>query len=316
MSKYNLPFPRVVRIEPSSLCNLKCRHCSTGTVDMQRGLMSKETFSLIVKNIEDNIDNVKVVVLYHGGEPFLNKDFGYMLKTIKNLKNPPFVKTTSNGMLLTEILMEEIIENKLDNIYFSIDGQSPEENNFIRRNSDYHIIVKNIKKLIELKKQYNSTTPKIIVSNVQFVKEIDKSTKITEDLIIPVSSFLLEEFEEEYKNGEMSFYSLYPYVWPGINLDAELFSIQEFDDEPSNYCDQIVNTLKIRWNGDVTVCCYDLTSKYVVGNIYNDNLSTIWNNEKYVKIRESIDNYKFFDLCKDCIAVSSVKKALIKNNVW
>lgn len=89
MDKYILPFPRVIRIEPSSLCNLKCRHCSTGTVEMKRGIMSKDLFSLILKNLEENIDQVKVVVLYNGGEPFINKNFIEMLKSIKNLKNPP-----------------------------------------------------------------------------------------------------------------------------------------------------------------------------------------------------------------------------------
>ena len=36
-----LSFPRVVRIEPASNCNLACSHCPTGTVDIVRDLMTK-----------------------------------------------------------------------------------------------------------------------------------------------------------------------------------------------------------------------------------------------------------------------------------
>ena len=56
-------------------------------------------------------------------------------------------------MLLTGVLMEEIIDNGLDIIDFSLDGQSPEENNFLRRNSNFSTVVANIKRLIEVKRE-------------------------------------------------------------------------------------------------------------------------------------------------------------------
>lgn len=309
-----LPFPRVVRIEPSAICNLKCRHCPTGTVDMKRGLMSEETFNLVIKNIEENIDNIKVVVLYNGGEPFLNKNFLSMLKKIKSLKKPPFVKVTSNGMLLNDGLIEGIIENQLDNIYFSIDGQNPEENNFIRRNSDYYVIVKNIKKLINAKKQFNSLLPKIMVSNVQFVEELDKTTKVNQDFSAPVPEFLLKEFNKELQNKEIEFQSLYPLVWPDLKIDYDIFKIKEIPSKALNYCDDIINTMTIRWNGDLTPCCFDLTSKCILGNIYENKLSYIWNSDNYINLRQSINETKFNELCKDCIYVCDNKKIILKNN--
>ena len=114
--------------------------------------MTAATFQLIWEEIKSNIESVKVVALYLGGEPFLNKDFGGMVRRIKSL-GVPLVKTVSNGMLLTGVLMEEIIDNGLDIIDFSLDGQSPEENNFLRRNSNFSTVVANIKRLIEVKRE-------------------------------------------------------------------------------------------------------------------------------------------------------------------
>ena len=63
------PFPRVLRIEPASQCNLACSHCPTSTIDMKRGLMTDDIFNKILSEIELHKNDIKAVVLYHGGEP-------------------------------------------------------------------------------------------------------------------------------------------------------------------------------------------------------------------------------------------------------
>ena len=159
-NKYVRPFPRVVRIEPAGACNLACSHCPTGTIKMQRGVMRSGTFQATLESMRANIDSIKVVVLYHGGEPLLHKQFADMVKQVKSLGDV-LVKTVSNGMLLSETAMIEIIDSGLDIIEFSLDGLSPEQNNFIRRNSDYATIISNIKSFIDYKQQKQSDTPKV-----------------------------------------------------------------------------------------------------------------------------------------------------------
>ena len=51
----------------------------------------------------------------------------------------------------------------------------------------------------------------------------------------------------------------------------------------SNFCDHIVNTFTIRWNGDVVPCCFDLINMMVMGNVVTEEIENIWNNEKYQK---------------------------------
>ena len=139
-------FPRVVRIEPSSLCNLKCIHCPTGTVNIPRKVMEWPVFEKILQEIKNHKDKVKVVVLYHGGEPLLNKDLIRMIKEIKDLGIEK-IKTSTNGMLLDEEMCFELVKSGIDEIEISLDGTSPEMNNKIRIGSDYQKIVNNIKML-------------------------------------------------------------------------------------------------------------------------------------------------------------------------
>ena len=120
-------FPKVIRIEPASQCNLMCSHCPTGTIDMNRGLMDYQVFEKIIKKIKSYKNYVKVIVLYHGGEPLLNKKMFDMIEQLKKFKSDLFIKTVSNGMALNEKNSDKILNSNLDLIEFSLDGNSAKE---------------------------------------------------------------------------------------------------------------------------------------------------------------------------------------------
>lgn len=303
MNKNNVPvFPRVVRIEPSSLCNLKCRHCPTGTVDMKRGIMDDKTFSLIVDNIKENLEYVKVVVMYHGGEPLINKNFFKMVAEIKKL-NVPFIKTVSNGVLLTEEMCQQVCKCGLNQIEFSLDGTSPEENNFIRRNSDFHKVSENIKILIRTKEE-NKTDLDIIISTTQFVAE-GQNTDDIENLTPEIPDYLKKEFSEEIEKEKVSFKAFYAMKWPKLPTNNELFKEMPVIRTDKNYCDQLFNMIIIRANGDIVPCCYDLTSAIILGNVNNNTLKNIWNNKLSKNLRKNVNSYNFPELCSNCVEVTS-----------
>ena len=102
--------------------------------------------------------------------------------------------------------------------------------------------------------------------------------------------------------------------WPDYNTSS-LFEEITLDYESSNYCDHTENTITIRANGDIVPCCYDLTSKLVMGNILEDDLNDIWNGEKYRELRSTISSKKYNDVCAKCNVVSSKKIFLISKKL-
>ena len=196
-NKYILKFPKVIRFEPSSACNLACSNCPTGTEKMARGVMREETFKLIVKNLKANIDYAKVVVMYHGGEPFLNKRFVSMLKRVKEIDNTIFVKTTSNGMLLNDDIINGIIEYGLDIIEFSFTGDSIKINNSIRSGCSAKIVIGNIKKFIDKKKKFNSKNPQIVIVLTKFISENFLTNQYS---ISSMPKYLKNSFSEQQLN--------------------------------------------------------------------------------------------------------------------
>lgn len=300
-AEYIRSFPRVVRIEPAGACNLTCSHCPTGTVPMVRGIMRREIFSLVLQSMKENLDAIKVVVLYHGGEPLLHKGFAEMVRQIKEL-GIPFVKTVSNGMLLTETNLIGIVADGLDAIEFSLDGESLEENNFIRRDCDYATVVRNIKRLIEYKWEKMSELPKIFISSTQFLRREAHQQK---DQKPGVPDYLVQEFSGKYAGEISGFKCTWAMRWPHMKVLEDMYEVYHdpFHDEIKNYCDHVENTVTVRWNGDVVACCYDLTSRFVLGNVQQDDLAAIWNNRRYLGLRRSIDEMKFIPMCANCNVV-------------
>jgi radical SAM protein with 4Fe4S-binding SPASM domain len=294
------PFPRVVRIEPAGACNLTCSHCPTGTVEMKRGVMSSKTFQVVLESIRAHLEEVKVVVLYHGGEPLLNKTFPQMAHALKAL-GIPFVKTVSNGMLMTEQTLEGIVSSGLDAIEFSLDGTSPEENDLVRRDCDHAVVVTNIKRLLAYRRQCGSTTPKVYISTTQFRMH---GVPLPSTAEAPVPEWLRRVFGDELDEIE-SFKTAWAMRWPHMEVLDRVYDLwtDPDDTETRTACDHVENVVTVRWNGEVVACCYDLTSMYVLGNVNETPLGEIWNNKKYVGLRRSIASGRFIPMCDRCAVV-------------
>ena len=300
--EYFRDFPRVVRIEPAASCNLRCSHCPTGTVELERGIMKADVFDRVIEEIERHFDKVKVVVLYHGGEPLLNKAFPEMIRRVKAI-GIPFVKTVSNGMLLTQRAIADLLESGLDSIEFSIDGESPAEHNFVRRRSDCDTIVANIKRLIDTKMALGLNTPRVQITSAHFLTAEELQNKDRQKDPSP-ADFMVREFSGKYAD-QIGFNGVFAMRWPHMAVIDELYEVQidPHETEDGNECDHVLNVVSIRWNGDVVPCCHDITSQHVLGNVLESSLSDIWNNEKYRRLRKSIDTMQFIGICGNCNAV-------------
>ena len=302
MKKIN--FPSVIRVEPASQCNLSCTHCPTGTIDMSRGIMQNDCFAKVKKIISEYKEYIRVIVLYHGGEPLINKNFYDYVKILKEIKHDFFIKTVTNGMVLNKKNSEKILHSGIDLIEVSLDGDSEIDSQNIRKKSKTNLIVENLKYLIKLKNDFKKKTPKICVSSTQFLKNSDDNPLGSPP---PTPDWLLKLFSDhvEYK-------TTYALQWPHMGSIKENYELKIFpEDEESNYCDHVNNLMTVRSNGDVVACCYDLTSKLVMGNVMKEDAFEIWNSDNYQLLRESIKSKDYKSICTNC-AVVKPNKYLIK----
>ena len=252
--------------------------------------------------------NPRVVVLYHGGEPFLNRHIFHMIERIKSL-GIGFVKTVTNGMLIDEEMLHRIILSGLDSIEFSLDGRSPEENSMIRIGSDFLKISLTIKKLIDLKSKLDSETPEISIANCQIPSKQELESGDPE-----IPKYLVDEFSE-YKNNEISFKSFWSIFWSGMPLESENYYFDEssLENKLLNYCEHPHKLITIRYDGNIVACCYDTTSSYILGNIHDSSIRMIWNNDLYRALRANIHHRTPLPLCENCHVINPTKYLIKKN---
>jgi radical SAM protein with 4Fe4S-binding SPASM domain len=303
----NCSFPEVVRIEPASACNLRCIHCPTGTLQAPRTVMSPELFDIIRSQLTTK--NIRVFVLYHGGEPFLNRYIFDFIEKLRLSHPTSFIKIVSNGMLLDDEVISDICQSSLNHIEFSLDGLSPDESSNIRRGSDASKIIQIINKLLQQISHAGSTL-KVSVSTTQF---FDKSHECLSPLTIKpaVPEWLIGSF-----NGVVDFKSHWAMVWPRMCIE-DGFSIVEYDDQlvRNQYideCSHLSETITIRANGDVVPCCYDLMSDLVMGNVRSSSLAKIWNSSSYNQLRASISIMQPPSTCSNCNVIRKKKRYLIR----
>ena len=141
-------------------CNLHCKHCfnSSGEKSYHKSFLDDNQLLDIISQVAEL--PALESVCFCGGEPFLRKEILYKgADILKKNNNDLSVNTVTNGMLLSDDVIDEINSSNLNLIQVSLDGFTPEQHNFIRNNhNSYAKALNAIKKLCKTKKKVGVAT--------------------------------------------------------------------------------------------------------------------------------------------------------------
>ena len=102
-------------------CNLQCRHCGSDCqLNEKRDDMPLNDFVRVLDEIKDKMDSCQILVITTGGEPLMRKDLADCGRAIK--ERGFYWGMVTNGMLLTDTKLRELIDAGLDAISVSVDG--------------------------------------------------------------------------------------------------------------------------------------------------------------------------------------------------
>ena len=132
---YRKEAPKIIIIEPTNICNLKCSCCPQGNSNegRKKGFMSREIFTKILNNIDLPI---KDIYLYLHGEPMLNKELDFFVSQIESL-NGVITTIFSNGYSIDIELLKKILKYKKVCFSFSMDILNKEWYEHIRQPAKY-----------------------------------------------------------------------------------------------------------------------------------------------------------------------------------
>lgn len=280
--------PIHVDIETASACNLKCIMCPHGQKEykMNKGIMADRLVKKVIQSCVDS--GVKSIKLSGRGEALLHPNLQEYIRLAKK-GGILDVMFNTNALLLTPEKTREILDAGIDLVIISLDGNSKETYEDIRKGSDFAKVVQNIEYLLAYRKKNNRSKPMV---RLQFVRMKEN----------------IHEFDEFIKRWQEKVD-----VIVGIDyskrIEQESKSIEDRKVVGRAYCPHPFRRITINVRGEALICCVDWDSKYVVGDCNTQSISEIWNGKKFTHARESIKRLQHDKIacCRKCFSPISYK---------
>jgi len=125
-----------LRISVTDLCNLRCKYCmpESGV----ESLCHSDILSLeeIVEIVKVAAKNGIIKIRLTGGEPLVRRGFVHLCKEISKIEQIEDIAITTNGVHLKN-MADDLFENKVKRINFSLDTLVKEKYNDITRRNDF-----------------------------------------------------------------------------------------------------------------------------------------------------------------------------------
>ncbi len=258
--------PYKITIDPGNICNLQCPGCHTGIKHPEMitpRMLRTENFKAIFDQVKDHAFSVS---LYNWGEPFLNKNLFDMV----NYAHTANVGTTIHSNLnhFSGKMAEDCVKSGLTHVYLSIDGTTQENYEHYRAGGNIQNVLHNLELLIAAKKKYNSIYPLVTWKFIAFGhnnEEIEQARLLAE------------------KYGTDSFE-----VYYGKPRPMDLFDeAAEHRSEPARLehvparCQSLWSSLYVNSDGTVFPCSLAFRPTEGFGNILQEPLTSLRNNNKF-----------------------------------
>lgn len=289
--------PKHVTIDIVSCCNLRCPLCSVPPY-LTKGkdkFLSFEAYKAIVEKIDIASD----VILVYAGEPFLHPEF---FKMVRYATERHFTTTITNGTLLDEERVGELLESGLDFIQISFDGFSQESFEKYRVGARFYDVKRNIERLIETRRRKNAGLPHITITYLVNAHNEDEIGNCREHFLrTGADRFLSKAINLNVHRrldgkGEEDLSHWIPRKSTVTLYDREDGGIGFKEREGScNICMSPV----IRCDGEVLLCCHDIFNTVKIGNIFDRDLKDMWLSEPYRKMR-ALGRQRRLEVCRKC----------------
>lgn len=286
-------------------CNLKCSHCgSSAGKARENELTTSECFRLCEELADLGCDNVSLM----GGEPFLRDDWFSVGQCVKDLgMNLNFV---SNGMILGKYIDKlSGLEPKV--VGMSLDGLEKTHDKIRGVKGSYRKVLDSIDLLREqgIQTTVITTVSKINFDDLPEMKNVIFKRGVNWQIQVAMP---FGNFKKEQMLSKEEFYSV------ALFIAAERIKTS-FDDLPVigahcfgynskllpgckswKGCTAGISSIGLTSDGGLAGCLSMGNNRFIEGNIREQSLKEIWNDENKFSYNRKFTKEKLGPNCKDC----------------
>lgn len=285
--------PYVLLVDPSNLCNLRCRFCPTGDRDLilrtrrNQTVMDWGVYCKIIDETRAFDEPVKVLRLYKEGEPLLNPRFTDMVSYARECGNIRRIDTTTNGLLLEKNLNRKMIRAGISQVNISVNGVNARQ---IARYCGVEIDFKRY---------------------VEGIRDLYENREACDIYIKAIKENLTEEEQAEFFEifegiSNRIFLERISPAWPDFQ-----FQDMDMTFETGNYgqpvedrkvCPYLFYIMVINSDGSVSTCVGDWQHRQIIGHVCDGTIQELWRGKTQQgywenHLRMNKDTYY---MCRNC----------------
>ncbi len=314
--------PVLANIEITTYCNLHCKFCARARLNKPNRHMPLERF----RNLLAVLPHCYKIVLVGLGEPLMHPQIADFVQYAKSMKRK--VGLVTNAMLLTTAISHRLLEAGLDSIAFSLDGFDGDLSSVVRLGTDFDKVILNIREFVAIANASARQISKAVFSAVSIDTVFHLNDLIDCISELGVDVLMLSDLNFRENLGHTLWRNIDAAIEARVkNAVRHAFSknlpvlsvrgLEEFGLE-KRYHDALLippdqlyrrstrhtwclspwQTVPVDVDGNVTLC--DCQPGLVLGNLFRDSFSGIWNGETLQKYRAKMAGPEPPEACQIC----------------
>ena len=268
--------PRAVRVDASTICQLKCPACPSArgenTEAVGRGFLKHSDFSHLL----DKNGFIRTVELASWGEALLNPELPLMLAYAHRKGVATQINEGANVNTASPDLLEALVKYRMRSIRCAVDGITRSSYERYRVGGDLRRVVANIQTINRLKQQYGVDEPHLIMQFIVFghnEHEIPRAIVLSRMLKMELSLKLnwSPRFSPVRDRDFVRKYMSYANRREYLQAEGRHYL--------RSTCYQMWRFPQINWDGKLLGCTRNIWNAYAE-NVFQQGLIPSVNNEK------------------------------------
>ncbi|MCP3944559.1 MAG: alpha/beta fold hydrolase [Desulfobacteraceae bacterium] len=313
--------PVFANIEITTHCNLSCQYCARTRLGIKGQNMSLSMFSQIL----EILPHAYRITLVGLGEPLLHPDVAEFVKIAAQANRR--VSLVTNALNLDKSMSKRLIESGLDSIVFSIDSPDQELAQRLRSGTDLKKLIENIKEFALLADGIRPISKAVFSAlSLTSLPYLEQLIDLVAELGVHVLMLSDLNFKENlnkslWKNMDdakaMQIKKAVGYSFSKGLPILSVHGLEEFGlrqrymqflpvppsklykrSQTHTSCLSPWQTIPVNVKGDVAIC--DCQPEKIIGNLFSDPFSDIWNGRMMKTYRRQMTGQSPAQSCRIC----------------
>lgn len=270
-------FPRRIQLQTHNRCNYRCGMCPYPQTSkgVAAQWMSEGLYRRILEQISAQ-DRPVALCLMLQNEPLIDRRFVDWVTEAHAIETIDVVATVTNGSLLDHELLDRL--TSLPKFHLNVSINSTDRKTYLEVHGR-----DNWTRVERTLSQWRGPRHRVTVSSVIGSDTVDRA----------------RDFREHWEARGYET-RLLPYSARAASHDTS--RVMQEVDHGFGFCAYPVETLTVRWDGVVLMCCQDWKHEHTFGSLQEQEIADLWNGEAMARLRGDAlaGTLRRRETCREC----------------